>query len=330
MITVALLSKWHVHAVDYAREAAENPAICISKVWDENVERGKMWADELDVPFVEDLECVLSDPEIDGVIVTSPTSAHKEIIMAAANHGKHIYTEKVLSFSKEDDEEIFSCIENAGVKFMVSLPRLTSDYYQYAQKIIDDEVLGTVNMIRCRVAHHGAVPNENHPNGWLPDRFFDMDQCGGGTLIDLGAHPIYLANRLAGKPRAVSARLHSLMGRGVDDHSVATVEYESGILAVLESSFVSSGSPFQLEIYGTEGTLMVEGTEVRIKSRTHGLEEWTYPELPTAVHSPLQQWVEDILSHEKPTIQKEDALYLSAVNEAAALSHEQGKRIIIK
>ncbi|WLR47934.1 Gfo/Idh/MocA family oxidoreductase [Halobacillus litoralis] len=330
MIRVALLSKWHVHAVDYAREASENPAIHISKVWDEDIERGKMWAEELGVPFDDDLEHVVSDPEIDGVIVTSPTNVHKEIILAAANHGKHIYTEKVLSFSKEDDEEIFSSMENAGVNFMISLPRLTSDYYLYAQRIIDDGVLGTVNMIRCRVAHNGAVSNENHPNGWLPDRFFDMDQCGGGTLIDLGAHPIYLANRLAGRPKAVSARLQSLMGRGVDDHSVATVEYESGILAVLESSFVSSGSPFQLEIYGTEGTLMVEGSEVRIKSSTHGMNEWTYPDLPASIHSPMQQWVGEILNQEEPTIKKDDALQLTAVNEAAALSHKHNKRITME
>ncbi|MEC3885587.1 Gfo/Idh/MocA family oxidoreductase [Halobacillus sp. HZG1] len=330
MIRVALLSKWHVHAVDYAREASENPSVSISKVWDEDVERGKIWAEELGVPFDDQLERVLSDPEIDGVIVTSPTNAHKEIITAAANHGKHIYTEKVLSFNRTDDEEIFSTIENAGVKFMVSLPRLTSRYYLYAQKIINDGTLGTVNMIRCRVAHNGAVPNEDHKNGWLPERFFDKDQCGGGTLIDLGAHPIYLANRLAGEPKAVSAQLHSLMGRGVDDHSVATVEYESGILAVLESSFVSSGSPFQLEIYGTNGTLMVEGSEVRIKSRTHGMDEWTSPDLPPATRSPMQQWVDDILLQKNPDITKEDALRLTSVNEAAALSHKNDKRIIIE
>ncbi|MGR9047306.1 Gfo/Idh/MocA family protein [Halobacillus faecis] len=330
MIRVALLSKWHVHAVDYAREASEHPAIHISKVWDEDIERGNMWAEELGVPFDDDLERVLSDPEIDGVIVTSPTSIHKEIILAAAHHGKHIYTEKVLSFSKEDDEEIFSSIKKAGVNFMISLPRLTSDYYLYAQRVIDDGSLGTVNMIRCRVAHNGAVPNESHPNGWLPDRFFNRDQCGGGTLIDLGAHPIYLANRLAGRPTAVSARLQSLMGRGVDDHSVATVEYEAGVLAVLESSFVSSGSPFQLEIYGTEGTLMVEGSEVRIKSSTLGMNEWTYPDLPAPIHSPMQQWVEEILNQEEPTIKKDDALQLTAVNEAATLSHKYNKRITIE
>jgi predicted dehydrogenase len=330
MIRVALLSKWHVHAVDYAREAAENPNVEIVKVWDEEPERGQTWADELHVPFEKDLTEVFNDKNIDAVILTSATDRHKEILTQAARHGKHIFTEKVLSFTQRDNTEILRHIDEANVKFMISLPRLTSDYYLFAQRMMDEKTLGTVNMIRCRVAHNGAVPTDDHPQGWLPDRFFNKEQCGGGTLIDLGAHPIYLANRLAGgQPKAVSARLHSLMELGVDDHAVATVEYESGILATLESSFLSSGSPFQLELYGTEGTLMIEGDQVRVKSTTHGLNEWTHPELPPPLLSPLDQWVEDILDRSTPTITQTDAKALTLVNEAASLSHQKGKRIEI-
>ena len=330
MIRVALLSKWHVHAVDYAREAAENPNVEIAKVWDEDPDRGQTWADELNAPFEKNLTKVFHDADIDAVILTSSTDRHKEILTKAARHRKHVFTEKVLSFTQKDDNEILRAIDEANVKFMISLPRLTSDYYLYAQKMMKEETLGSVHMIRCRVAHNGAVPTDDYPQGWLPDRFLDKDQCGGGTLIDLGAHPIYLANRLAGgQPKAVSARLHSVMERGVDDHAVATVEYESGILAILESSFVSSGSPFQLELYGTEGTLMIEGDQVRVKSKTHGLDKWTHPELPSPLQSPLEQWVEDILDQSTPTITQDDAKALTLVNEAASLSHEKGKRIEI-
>ena len=110
-MNVALISKWHVHAVDYAREAQENESISIKQVWDEDTLRGKQWAQELGVSFEADLEAVLSNPEIDGIIVTTPTNLHKEVIIAAANHGKHIFTEKVLAFSVEDCEEIFSAVE---------------------------------------------------------------------------------------------------------------------------------------------------------------------------------------------------------------------------
>lgn len=329
MIRTALLSKWHVHAVDYAKEAQANPNVTITKVWDEDPQRGQEWAYELGVPFKKELSDILGDPDIDAVIITSPTDRHKEILMEAARQGKHIFTEKVLAFTREDAHAVLSSIEEAGIHFMISLPRLTSDYYLYAQQMLDEGTLGDVNMIRCRVAHNGAVPTDDHPSGWLPDRFFDAEQCGGGALIDLGAHPIYLANRFGGKPIAVSARLQSLMGRGVDDHGVATVEYESGILAVLESSFISTGSPFQMEIYGTKGTLMIEGNQLRVKSVTHGLEEWTYPELPSPLPSPLEQWVESILEKRPSTITTVDAEALTLVNEAAALSQKENRRVAI-
>ena len=59
MINVALLSKWHVHATDYAREAGAHPGIQIQKVWDEDTERGKAWADELGVVFEDNIDAIL-------------------------------------------------------------------------------------------------------------------------------------------------------------------------------------------------------------------------------------------------------------------------------
>ncbi|MGP4060722.1 Gfo/Idh/MocA family protein [Halobacillus sp. H74] len=331
MLRVALLSRWHVHADDYAAEASAHPLVSIDKVWDEDAERGKSWADELGVPFEDDVSSIFHDPDIDAIILTSSTARHHDLLVEAAKYGKHIFTEKVLTLTKNDGEEVLTAVAEAQVKFMISMPRLTADYYLYAQKMMDQGVLGQVNMIRCRVAHNGAVPNEQHSTGWLPERFFDAEQCGGGSLVDLGAHPIYLANRLAGKPQYVSARLHSLMGLGVDDHAAVTVEYDSGILSVLETSFISTGSPFQLELYGTEGTLLIESDQIRVKSEKHGLEKWTTPdELPLPLETPFEQWVKEIIDGTPPSITVKDAQDLTLVNEAAAISHQEGCRVEIK
>jgi hypothetical protein len=54
MIKVAMLSRWHVHANDYAKQAKEHPDLEISMVWDELPERGAAWAQELSVPFEAD------------------------------------------------------------------------------------------------------------------------------------------------------------------------------------------------------------------------------------------------------------------------------------
>jgi predicted dehydrogenase len=327
LMNVALISKWHVHAVDYAREALENESISIKQVWDEDPLRGKQWAQELGVSFESDLKTVLSNSEIDGIIVTTPTNLHKEVIIAAANHGKHIFTEKVLAFSVEDCEEIFAAVEKNNVQLMLSLPRLTESFYLYAQDVVEQGLLGEITNVRCRVAHNGSVPSPESGKGWLPDHFYDLEACGGGALIDLGAHPIYLTNRLGGKVKSVTGKLSRLQKREVDDNAVVMVEYESGAIGLIETGFLSYGSPQQLQIYGTEGTLLIEDRKARIKSKHLGTEEWVTPDLPEPNPSAMQQWVDAVKSGTKPSITKEDMYNLTLINQAAALSNEESREI---
>lgn len=91
-----------------------------------------------------------------------------------------------------------------------------------------------------------------------PSQFFKREETGGGALIDLGAHPIYLSNRLGGKVKAVNARLQQTKGHEVDDNAAVIVEFESGALGMIETGFLSYGCPDQLELYGTEGTLLLK------------------------------------------------------------------------
>jgi len=327
MINVAMLSKWHVHAEDYANQASKNENVAIKLVWDENEDRGREWAEKLGVPFEANLETVLSNSEIDAVIVDTPTNLHKEVIMLAAKFKKHIFTEKVLAFTVQDCEEIIAAVKENDVKLMVSLPRLTENYYLYAQEVVNKGLVGKLSTIRCRLAHNGAVAFEGHPNGWLPKHFFNKEECGGGALIDLGAHPIYLTNRLAGPVKAVTARLQQTLGFEVDDNSVAVVEFESGALGIIETGFLSNGSPFQLELYGTEGTLLIEDNQIRIKSKQLG-EGWNTPDLlPEALPMPMEQWVNEIISGKATTITVKDIVGLTLVNQAAVLSQGQNRRV---
>ncbi|MGC4377555.1 Gfo/Idh/MocA family oxidoreductase [Fictibacillus sp. Mic-4] len=73
--------------------------------------------------FEPQLKKGLADPSIDAVIVDAPTNLHKDIMIEAARHKKHIFTEKVLALSVEDCDEIFSAVEEANVQLMVSLNR---------------------------------------------------------------------------------------------------------------------------------------------------------------------------------------------------------------
>ncbi|MGG5252197.1 Gfo/Idh/MocA family protein [Neobacillus sp. SM06] len=327
MLRVALLSRWHVHADEYAGYAKENSNVKIVKVWDEQEERGRKWAKELGVVFEGKLEKIMADPAIDAVMVASPTSMHKEIILRAAVAGKHIFTEKILAFTVKECMEIYEAVERNKVKLMVSLPRLMEPYFLYAHDAIQNGLVGRVNTIRCKVAHDGALPSETHPNGWLPVSFFDEQLCGGGAFIDFGAHPIYLTNRLGGDVKHVSANLSKFENKLVDDHAVVIVEYESGAIGILEASFVTRKSPFILEVFGTEGTILVEDSHVKIRSTKLNNGQWFEPELPEKRPMAFTQWVDSILNGAETEIKMEDVVRLTELNELAAKSHQEGRRI---
>jgi scyllo-inositol 2-dehydrogenase (NAD+) len=327
MINVAMLSRWHVHANDYAREAMGHPDIKINMVWDEEPERGRQWAEELGVPFEPDLNAVLSNPDIEAVIIDTPTNMHKHVMLEAAKHKKHIFSEKVLAFTIDDCDELLSAVDENGVHLMLSLKRLNDDYYLYAEKALKEGLLGRLNSVRCRLAHGMGLPLEGKPYGKLPPYFFDSELCGGGALMDLGAHPIYLTNRLAGEPKGVYARLEATLGHSVDDNSAVLVDYSSGILGIIEAGF-SSNDSFRLELHGTDGQIIIEKGGLKIKSIHLDNGQWTTPaELPAKLPSAMEQWVKQIQDGTKPAITREDMWRLTHINEAALVSHREGRRV---
>jgi 1,5-anhydro-D-fructose reductase (1,5-anhydro-D-mannitol-forming) len=90
MIRLAMLSFWHVHARDYQQQARTDSATSIVAVWDEVPERGRTAAQALNVPFYETLDELLANDAIDAVIVDTPTTMHREVIVSAALGLKHL------------------------------------------------------------------------------------------------------------------------------------------------------------------------------------------------------------------------------------------------
>lgn len=228
MFGVAVLSFWHVHAKDYALEAKEHPGAEVTAVWDEDRKRGQVEASQRGVPFHDDLEGLLSREDVDGVVVTTPTVAHREIIPAAARAGKHVFAEKVIAPTLSEAREVVAEVEEAGVTFVISLPRLYTGYTRAIREVLASGEIGEPTYLRVRVSHDGAVPSTASPLGWLPERFFDPRQSAGGVTIDFGAHPLYLLAHLLGMPDEVSAVYGRFTGRAVEDQSVVTVYYPHG------------------------------------------------------------------------------------------------------
>lgn len=321
MIDIALLGRWHVHAEDYAREARAHPELRIVAVWDDDAARGRGWAEELGVAFEPDLDALLARPGLAGVVVTTATADHPEVIGRALVAGRHVFTEKVLAARTADAAALLDAAAAAGRHLVLSLPRLSEGPYLAARAALDAGRLGRVTLARCRVAHEGALA------GWLPERFYDPAAARGGALIDLGAHPIYLLNRLMGPPEALTAHLAHATGRAVDDNAVVACEYEGGALGLMETGFASRGGAAVLELHGTEGTLLAE--DGRVRWRRERTDAWEELAPPAPLPSPLAQWVDAIARGVAPRQGRADALDLTRVNEAAARAAAQGRRVAL-
>ena len=114
MLNVAMLSKWHVHAPEYARRLSEMDDVKLTVVWDEDPERGAKWAKDLGCDFEPDLDKVLARPDVDAVCIDTPTNMHKEVMLKAAKAKKHIYTEKVMCLNVKDCDEVIKADEKTG------------------------------------------------------------------------------------------------------------------------------------------------------------------------------------------------------------------------
>ncbi|MBE3559587.1 MAG: Gfo/Idh/MocA family oxidoreductase [Ktedonobacteraceae bacterium] len=335
MIRVAMISFWHVHARDYARQAREHPATEIVAAWDESPERGKTQASALGVPFYERLDELLTRPDIDAVIIDTPTSMHRDVMVAAAQAGKHIFTEKVLAPTLRECNEILAAVDQAGVKLTVSLPRAYTGYTRAIQDILARGLLGEVTLIRTRLSHNGAVRTAENPDGWLPAHFFDPHETLGGALIDLGCHPMYLARLFAGPalPESVSAHYGYITGRAVEDNAVAILHYPQGLLGVVEAGFVNRFSPFTIEIHGTEGSLFYGTPEEKLQLRSAlpaagpGGQWQTFSDFPPDLPSAFQQWVTHIQQETTATENIRLAVELTMLMEAANLAARGGQKV---
>lgn len=329
---LALLSYWHVHARDYEREALANPGTEIAVVWDENPERGAAEAARIGVRFEPDLDAVLAHPAIDGAIVTTATSEHHRVLIAAARAGKHIFTEKVIAATTNEAIEVLQAVDEAGVVMAVCLPRLSNGYTRAVKALIDGGELGRITYFRMRVGHNGAMRTESDPDGWLPAQFHNLAEAQGGALIDLGAHPLYLARYLVGMPESVSATYGYVTGRAVEDHAVATLRFADGAIAVTEVSFIDQPGTWELEVHGDRGMVRIEQPDLELRIRRaranrRERSDWEPVEVPADLPSPFDQWVERVKTGNSDADHLALALDLTRLAEACNRSASEGMTI---
>ena len=324
MLNVAMIGKWHVHAEGYAKEINASSDARVTCVWDDDRARGTAWAEKLNVPFADDYDELLQRPDVDAVAICTPTNMHKEVMIKAAKAKKHIFTEKVMCLTVKECDEVAEAVRENGVVFTISLPHRTFPANLFIKKTIDSGALGEITLFRVRNCHNGSLAN------WLPDYWYDPETTGGGAMMDLGAHPMYLSRWFLGKPVSVQSAFSNHTHRAVEDDAISMIRFENGALAVAETSLVSPFTPRICEVYGTRGVILCEDDTVRV--RTSNLESadnggWIVPKLPAKLPNPIDQWIDSCVNGAPVQYGVKEGRELTELMEGAYRAYREKKEI---
>ena len=236
-----------------ARGAQRGDVIELYSCFSRSEDKRKAFMEEYRVPkSAATYEELLDDPDVEGVIITTPNDTHREVITAALEAGKAVYTDKPIAQTLEDALAIKKVVEKTGGVFAVghSARRLSGN--RVMKQWIDDGTLGGVSMVEANFSNERGL--ELTPETW---RWY-LSKTPGGPLIQLGVHHADNLQYLLGPVKAVSAHTRKLFTKAeVPDATMAILEFESGALGYLGCGWASPGI-YQIRLQGTKQNLMYD------------------------------------------------------------------------
>ena len=214
-----------------------------------------------------DYHALCAHPDVDAIHCCTPNALHKEVLLAALEHGKHVYMDKPLATTLEDAREMAraakahpECVAQMTFQYRF-IPALLR-----AKELVEAGALGRLFSVRMAYLHAGYI-DPKRPYSWR----LDPDQSGeGGALFDLGAHVVDLALHLFGpivqvlheketfiRERPLPGKPEEMRPVTVDDLSLLTVRFENGARGTIESSRMATGTQdeIRIEAHGAKGAI---------------------------------------------------------------------------
>jgi len=299
--------------------------------------------------------------DIDIAIISTPTNFHKDISIEAMRHGKHVICEKPLAATPEDAEQMLLTARAQGVKLMTNFNHRRHDHNQRAKKILDEGLIGRPLFVRGRIGHGRFIVG---PSPIGPGRlqcvdswYTDTMQSGGGTLTDNGVHLLDLARWFLGDEfiEAQGYATHSLdicekrpdgslaFGRHceAEDNGFGLFKTEDGRVATLHSSWVQWQGYLYLEIFGTNGFIVVNNDQIQGSVSYHPFSRHGEPiantiEVPALLRPDpswklqLQEFLSAIREEREPSPNGYDGLQAVRMVHSVYKSAASGKAVPIK
>lgn len=181
----------------------------------------------------ENFDQVANNHDIDVIYVVLPPSMHKEFVIRAANAGKHVWCEKPMAITAQECQDMIdACKKNKrslAIGYRLHHEPHTIEY----RRIVNKKLLGKVQKLDCAAGYR-----DNRTDHWKQKK-----EMGGGVLYDMGVYAIQGARLGTGmEPVSIvtattSTTRPEIYKNGLDETTVATLEFPGGVLATIKTSF---------------------------------------------------------------------------------------------
>lgn len=260
-VRIGVLSFAHYHANFWSEVFASRNVL--AGVWDDDPVRGREAASRFGTTFHADIDTLLS--RCNAVAICSETSLHPPLVAHAARRGLAVLCEKPLGASNEACRQIVAMVKEAGIVFMQSFPKRFDPVSHYLRDVVASGELGRITLVRIRHGHFYGLQDDFKARWYV-----DAAKSGGGALLDEGVHGADWLAWTFGMPESVIATVsHAALGLPVEDLGIATYAWRNGMLAELTASFTFAAADASIELYGTQGTILVSGIDLASRDITH-------------------------------------------------------------
>jgi predicted dehydrogenase len=242
-----------------------------------------------------DPEKLISKEDCDVIVVAVVNKYIQEITEYALRHGKHVLAEKPLGRNAaESDSMVRTAFRNECILKTGFNHRFHPALWK-AKEMLGQGKIGKLLFIRGRYGHGGRPGMEKE---WRASK----DLCGGGELLDQGVHLIDLSRWFAGDIKTAFGKTKTKFWNiEVEDNAFILLESDSGVDIQLQVSWTNWKNIFSLELYGTDGSLRIEGLggsygpetlEYAARKKEGGRPDIELFEFPAEDRSWIMEWQE--------------------------------------
>jgi predicted dehydrogenase len=224
-------------------------ASCFSRSEDKRRAFQEEFGIERSAPTYEEL---LADPELDGVVITTPNDTHRDVVIQALEAGKAVYVDKPIAHTLEDAMAIEEAVGSTGRVFAVGHSARRLAGHRTIKKWLDDGKLGQISLVEANFSNERGL--ELTEDTW---RYY-ASKSPGGTLIQLGVHHADNMQFLLGPVMSVNANVKKLYTKSeVPDAVMVICEFANGILGYLGCGWASPGV-YSMNVLGTKANLFYD------------------------------------------------------------------------